>query len=233
MIARWVVGASVGVVLLSGNAWGQAAEPAGGVIVFQFDRPGVAVTHFVMTIHENGSARYQAEQAAVAAQNGASRGQAAAQIDRSFHVSQPTTARLFQEARALNFFGVTCASKRHVANMGEKTLTYKGPDGKGSCAYNYSEDKTVQSMTATIQGIAYTLDEGRKLDYLHRYDRLGLDEEMNFLEQEAADGHAQELPTISSTLSSLVEDEAILERVRQKAKRLLEQPGVAGTSALH
>jgi hypothetical protein len=116
-----------------------------------------------------------------------------------------------------------------VANTGDKTLTYKGPDGEGSCTYNYSEDKTVQSMTSTIQGIAFTLDEGRKLDFLHRYDRLGLDEEMNFLEQEAAAGRAQEIGNISPALSSLVEDEAILERVRQKARHMLEQP-VAGAT---
>ena len=29
--------------------------------------------------------------------------------------------------------------------------------------------------------IAFTMDEGRKLEFLHRYDRLGLDAEMNSL----------------------------------------------------
>ena len=49
---------------------------------------------------------------------------------------------------------------------------------RGSCVYNYSDNKNVALLTDTFLGIAFTLDEGRKLDFLHRYDRLGLDAEM-------------------------------------------------------
>ncbi len=61
--------------------------------------------------------------------------------------------------------------------MGRKTLRYSGPDGEGSCVYNFSENKNVVELTDLFQGIVRTLEVGRKLDFDHRFDRLGLDEE--------------------------------------------------------
>jgi hypothetical protein len=72
-------------------------------------------------------------------------------------------------------------------------------------------------------GIAYTLDEGRRLEFLHRYDRLGLDAEMITLSQEVDAGRALELGTIAPTLAAIADDTAVLQRVRLRATRMLEQ----------
>ncbi len=78
-------------------------------------------------------------------------------------------------------------------------------------------------LTDTFLAIANTMDEGRKLEFLHRYDRLGLDEEMNFLTEQVEAGRALELETISATLSSLADDTALMQRVRLRAVQLLEK----------
>ena len=133
-------------------------------------------------------------------------------------------AKIFKAARELNEFNGVCASKlKNIADTGKKTLSYSAADGHGSCEYNYSENKGVTMLTDTFMGIAYTLDEGRRLEFLHRYDRLGLDAEMITLSQEVDAGRALELGTIAPTLAAIADDTAVLQRVRLRATKLLEQ----------
>src|SRR5215467_10964568 len=154
-------------------------------ISFQFDRTGLPVPRFTLSLHEDGTGTYKGDQAEIPATPTSMRGQAAQHIDRSINLTPATVSKIFKGARALNYFNVECASKaKNIADTGKKTLTYTGADGSGSCTYNYSEIKTIDTLTNTFLAIAYTLDEGRRLEFLHRYDRLGLDSEMTTLSQE-------------------------------------------------
>ena len=147
-------------------------------------------------------------------------------------MSPATAERIFRLARGLGHFHVTCESKaKNIANSGAKTLSYSGPDGAGSCTYNYSENKDVEALTETFQGIALTLEEGRELERLHRYDRLGLDAAISYLTDEVSAGHALEIGNIEATLRSLVDDAEVMQRVRTRAdKLLLLIPGAASAS---
>jgi hypothetical protein len=195
-----------------------------GEVSFPFDRPGLPVPHFNMTMHEDGTGRYEADQAEVKATATLMRGQAAQHVDRQISLTKATAAKVFKAARALNYFNVECLSKaKNIADTGKKTLSYAGPDGSGSCTYNFSENKTVDMLTSTFQGIAYTMDEGRRFEFLHRYDRLGLDAEMILFTQEVEAGRALELGTISPTLAAIADDTSVIQRVRLKASKMLEQ----------
>ncbi len=130
---------------------------------------------------------------------------------------------IFKTARSLNHFNMTCASKaKNIADTGNKTLSYSGPDGRGACTYNFSENKGVMVLTDMFEAIAFTMDTGRRLEFLHRYDRLGLDAEMETLTHEVEQKRALELGTISDTLTSLASDDSVLQRVRIRAEKLLE-----------
>jgi hypothetical protein len=127
-------------------------------------------------------------------------------------------------AAQLDHFNTVCASKaKNIADTGTKTITYAGPEGSGSCTYNYTEVKELASLTETFQGITETLDVGRQLDHLHRFDRLGLDAEMAYLKQEVTAGRALELQTIDETLRSIVQDADVMARVRARASAMLTQ----------
>jgi hypothetical protein len=212
-------------------AFPQTAEPpaaapakAQAEVSFQFDRTGLPVPRFTLRLREDGTGSYQADQVEIPATGTAMRGQAAQHIDRPIQLSRPTVAKIFKEARMLNRFNIECASKaKNIADTGKKTLNYSGADGSGSCTYNYSENKNVDTLTTIFLGIAYTLDEGRRLEFLHRYDRLGLDAEMISLTQEADSGRALEFGTISPTLAAIADDTAVIQRVRLRATKMLEQ----------
>ena len=78
------------------------------------------------------------------------------------------------------------------------------------------------ALSDTFLAIAFTMDEGRRLEFFHRYDRLGLDAEISTLAHEATEGRALELGTIAPTLESIERDTALIQRVRLQAGKLLE-----------
>lgn len=193
-------------------------------VTFQFDQAGAMVPRFTLAIEENGRLSYLAEQAVPAgAREGANATPATQHVEQRALLTPATTARIFELARASDRFNIACeALEKKVADMGRKTLSYSGPGGDGSCVYNFSEVKSVATLTQLLRAIAMTLDLGRKLDFDHRFDRLGLDEDMRILFEMAADGRAAEVNTIAPTLRSIAEDGDVLERVRARAGNLLQ-----------
>lgn len=224
-----------GTALVVSSTGALVAQPAGSpaavpvetqaVVSFQFERAGVSVPRFTLRVGEDGKGSYQAD-VTEGASDAAMSTAAEKHVDRAMTLAPETVSKIFKAARGLNRFHMACASKaKNIADTGTKTLSYAGPDGRGSCVYNYSDNKNVAMLTDTFLGIAYTLDEGRRLDFLHRYDRLGLDAEMTTLASEAAAGRALELGTIAPTLTAIVGDMAVMQRVRLRAEKLLAQTG--------
>ncbi len=193
---------------------------------FQFERAGVPVPRFRLVVRADGTGSYEGdeEQSTARMPLADARPAAPVHIERQISITPATTEKIFKTARAERYFGKTCASKaKNIADTGVKTLSYEGPDGRGACTYNYREDKNVVMLTDLFLGIAETLDEGRKLEFKRRYDRLGLDAELDVLEQANAAGRAVELETIAPLLHQLADDADLMQRVRLRAGKLLDR----------
>jgi hypothetical protein len=216
-----------GVLTISANAAsadGQQAPTAAAIVTYQFEHavPGVSVPRYTVVLHEDGSGTYHAEEVERRSADSAVQQVSAKIIDRPMSVTPEMAAKIFQAARALNRFTGFCGTKaKNIADTGKKTLSYAGPDGTGSCTYNYSDDKSVMDLTDLFYGIVYTMDVGRKLDFERRFDRLGLDAEMIALEQAVKDKHALELGNIAPTLQRLASDPEMMQRVQTRAAKLL------------
>jgi hypothetical protein len=204
------------------------ALPAIPTFSFSFEREGLPVHTYLIVVAQDGSGRYAGEE--ISHPGRATDPPSAPQpFSREFTVSQPTARKIATLAHDLHNFNVTCASKaKNIADTGKKRLTYQGPDGQGSCDYNYSENKNVQALTDIFQGLAETMDMGRHLDFLHRYDRLGLDEAISILAQEVTESRALEVGTIAPSLRSLAADPEVMQRVRTRAKTLLTDAPAPG-----
>ncbi|RZU39857.1 hypothetical protein [Edaphobacter modestus] len=195
-------------------------------VSFQFERVGLPVPKFTIVVHEDGTGTYQAQVASVSGG-----GRAAVQptassppVNRPIKISPPMTETIFKTAHALDHFNMECASKaKNIADTGKKTLSYKGVDGQGSCLYNYSENKSVTQLTETFQAIAFTMDEGRKLEFMHRFDRLGLYSEIDVLSHEVQEKRALEVGNIAPALRAIIADEDLMQKVRERAAKLLAQ----------
>ena len=201
--------------------------PVQATVTFAFAREGVGapVPKFTLIVRDDGTGSYEGEALPSTTSYGPAAAPSVAQpFRRDLRISPATAARIFMLSARLNHFNQVCASKaKNIADTGTKTLTYAGADGAGSCTYNYTEIKQLQTLTEIFEGIAETMDEGRELDRLHRYDRLGLDSAMSYLEQQVAAGRALEVGTIEASLRSIAEDAEVLARVRSKANALLAQ----------
>jgi hypothetical protein len=153
---------------------------------------------------------------------GVATGPATQPFERSFAISVATADNIFALTQQLDHFNVNCAAKaKDVADIGTKTLRYAGPDAAGFCTFLYSDNKAVTELTEMLHGITETMDAGRELERLHRYDRLGLDDAMATLTKEAADGRALEMGTIAPTLRAIAGDSEVMRRVRTRAAELL------------
>ncbi len=71
--------------------------------------------------------------------------------------------------------------------------------------------------------VASTILEGARLELILQHDPLGLDKEMEFLQEASVDGRVQQLCAIRDILQKLEEDPAVMERVRKRARLLLAQ----------
>ena len=184
----------------------------------------LAPSHWALTLHPDGSGHFHSESAKTANGEGsASMAQAAlaANVDREIRLSPAFAENVFKIARSRKYFQTDCESHLKVAYTGAKKLSYSGAEGQGSCEFNYSNDKQIQALAESLDAVANTILEGAKLEALLQYDRLGLDKEMEFLSEAAGQGRAQQLCTIRAILTRLADDDAVLDRVKKRARTLL------------
>ncbi len=194
-----------------------AAIAPGSVIQVDFADPELAPSQWTLVLHPDGSGHFRSQ----TEPKPGTKVIEVPNIDRDIEVSKDFAARAFETAKSHKWFNVQCESHLKVAFQGWKTLNYTGPPGHGSCTFNYSRDKEIQSLGESMQAVAQTVLEGARLEVLLQHDRLGLDQEMEFLTEEFRDGRAQEVEAIRGILERLAGDDEVLDRVRKRAQHLL------------
>lgn len=202
----------------------QAASPAS--IVFAFENPQLQPASYKIEIHADGSGRYKSAPGAPAT-DGIATPDAADQItqrpmEREIRISDGLRSQLFAAAHSHRYFAIACeATKVHVAFTGKKVLTYSGPDGQGSCTYNYSQDEQLNRIADELEAVAFTLEEGERLAVQHEHSRLALDAELETLQEAARAGRALEFGNIAPQLQSIADDEEVMLRARKRARSLI------------
>jgi hypothetical protein len=140
-----------------------------------------------------------------------------------FTLSSPGAAKVFVLATQARYFDGDFDYKKRVANTGAKTLTYADLTRHFQTTYNWSENAAIDQLTSYFQGISATIEHGRKLQFLHRYDKLGLEAHLKGMEDEAQSHYLAELQIIAPTLESIANDSSVLNIARQRARRLLQR----------
>jgi hypothetical protein len=213
-------GSLLALVLLVPSLLAQDAppEPAAGDsaapfrLVVSYDRPGLQVPHWQITVPAHGMAEYTGKPL-----NGNDPGQV------RFRLSGSGRARLGSLMGRTHNLQPCETHSKGIANMGLKDVEYAAADGTPvRCTFNFTDNKPLSDALEYMLAIAGTVQTGLELDRLHRYDRLGLDPVMIRLAEDAKTGRAAELGAIRPTLESLATDVAVLERVRTRAQQLLQ-----------
>lgn len=175
-------------------------------VEFHFERPGLTPPNYSILITSERLGTY--------AENSSDNAQ-------QITVSSATWARLIVPVEIVR--AGTCETRlKNIAKTGEKTLGYKLGDAEVHCTFNFSDNEALNEAAATLEAIAATIHAGERLAHDHRFDRLSIDPEMEFLESEAKAGRAIEIQNIAAVLKSIIDDERVIERARRRAARLLE-----------
>jgi len=180
-------------------------------VTMTYDRDGLTVPHWKIMIPEQGDAQYIGKPT-----KGADPGLV------NFHMSASGREKLGWLLGQSNNLQPCETKSKGIANMGQKDVTY-WPSGASEvhCSFNYTDNKALGQSTDYLMALANTIQTGVELDRLHRYDRLGLDAVMHRLVADVKEHRAVEVIAIQPTLQRLVEDEALMDRVRAKAQELL------------
>jgi len=199
-------------------------RPAVPTVTFTLNWPRVEPHRYIIEVDSTTNGAYQSWTADATAE----RADADDTYVLKFAVSPATRDRIFALAGQLKYFnGDFEYHKRPVASTGDKALGYADSDKHYETRYNWSENAGIDELTSLFQGISATVESGRRLQYLHRFDRLGLDEELKNLEHAAVEHQASELQIIAAVLLQIADDPAVLNMARQRARHILQIGGVS------
>jgi hypothetical protein len=139
-----------------------------------------------------------------------------------FTIDSENRNKIFDAAKQLKYFNQDFEFRKgKIAFTGNKTLAYKDGDRDFTSTYNWSSNPTVQQLTDLFEGIAETMEFGRRLDYYHAHDKLGLDAELKRL-QEMEKGHQlAEIQAIAPILKAIAADTNVLNISRRRAEAIL------------
>jgi hypothetical protein len=214
MRSAWLIAALV-LAALPGRG-----EQTGSVIRVDYSNPGLFPDHWTLVLHPDGSGHFHAE--------GGTKPSDAddiimpAEVDRDINLSSDFARHLFAEVHDDHVMHGKCESHLKVAFQGLKKISYSGPDGQGGCEFNYSSNKQIQDMGDSLVAVGSTLIEGARLELLLQHDPLGLDKAIQYVAAAADDGRLQQIGAIRGILERLKDDPHVLERVRKRARMLLE-----------
>ncbi len=194
------------------------AQVPQSTVTFTFDNPALQPAHYTLVIHQDGTGRYQSTPGSAAVEGPL---QPEPQ-DRAITVPDPLRTQLFALARKNRLFAAKCDSgQKNIAFTGNKTLAYAGPDGSGSCTFNYAKNGQIGQLADNLIAVATTLEEGRRLQLLLDHDKLGLNAEVETLAGEQASGRAQALGNIVPVLRAIAADPDVLNHTRARVETLL------------
>jgi len=194
----------------------RAADQA--TITFILDFPHSSPDHYSIQVQSDGHAHYESR-AKISPDS-----EDTDNYQTDFIFSDATRARIFDLAQQAHYFsGKVDSEKKKLAFTGAKKLIYKDAGHNNTAEYNYSPIPAVEQLTALLQSVGATLEYGRRLTYLHRYQKLALDDELKSMEDEARTGGITELQAVKPILQEIYDDPSVMNVVRARAHRLMER----------
>lgn len=195
-------------------AHGIELSPA--TVTFTLDFPQSTPDHYSIAVDADGHVRYES--------NAKLTKDADEEVYRvEFEISAQNRERIFDWTKQAQYFaGKIDSGNSKLAFTGTKVLSYQDNDKSHTARYNFSKLEPVRQLTALFQGMAETLEYGRRLAYYHQYQKLALDDELKRMEAEAKNNELAEIQGVAPILREIVEDASVLNGVRVRAHSLVQ-----------
>jgi hypothetical protein len=195
----------------------RSAEPA--TVTFSLDFPNSSPEHYSIQVHADGHAHFESSGKITDASDERDN------YETDFVFSDAARDRIFELAAQSHYFaGKVDSGNKKLAFTGAKELVYKDGQRTSAAEYNYSTVPPVQQLTTLFQGLAATLEYGRRLTHYHRYQKLALDDESKRMEDQARRGELLELQAVKPILQDISDDASVMNLVRARARRIMAMP---------
>jgi hypothetical protein len=149
-------------------------------------------------------------------------------VHKQFKLAPSECQQVFDLAKAANYFDGDFEFKKHkVAYSGDQWLGYFAPGVSHRTHFTFSENPSIQQLSTLFRGISATLEWESKLQHQRRYDKLGLNQSLSQMEQQAKSGWLKDLDAIAPLLSEIAADPQVMNIARQRAQRLLQMAQAA------
>ena len=198
-------------------AFGQ--QPTASVS-FKLDFPGADPSHYEIVIPSEGLGSYIS--------NGKFDNQSdpADAAPLQFAVSESTRKQVFDLAKKSHYFaGKVDSGQKNIANTGAKTLAYKDASHNSEATYNYSMLQPITQLTSIFQNLSTTMEFGRRLVYLHKYQKLALDDQLKRMEDLQRENSLGDVGAIAPVLKDIANDPSVMNVSRSRALRMLATAG--------
>lgn len=189
-------------------------------VSFKLDFPGADPSHYEIVIPSEGQGSYIS--------NGKFDNQSdpADATPLQFAVSESTRKQVFDLARKSHYFeGKVDSGQKNIANTGAKTLAYKDATHNSEATYNYSIQQPIAQLTSIFQNLSTTMEFGRRLVYLHKYQKLALDDQLKRMEELQRENSLGEVGAIAPVLKDIANDSSVMNVSRARALRMLATAG--------
>jgi len=143
-----------------------------------------------------------------------------------FTMSAANVKMVFAAAERVRFFDGSFAYKKRIAFTGNKRLTYADARRRYSTTFNYSENPDVSALTRLFQGVSTTAEFDRRLQFMMRYNKLGLYDELKHMLEAVNDGWLAELQIVAPRLRAIANDNSVMHVARVKARQILAKTGI-------
>ncbi len=198
-------------------AYGQTPTAS---VTFKFDFPGADPSHYEIVIPSDGQGSYTS--------NGKFDDQAdpADAVSLQFAISENIRKQIFDLSKKSHYFaGKVDSGQKNIANTGAKTLAYKDASHDSQTTYNYSLLQPITQLTSIFQNLSNTMEFGRRLVYLRKYQKLALDDQLKRMEEMQRENSLGDVGAIAPVLKDIANDSSVMNVSRARALRLLATAG--------
>jgi len=147
-----------------------------------------------------------------------------AQSPRPIQLSSGTTQRIFTLAGQLhNFQLVNLESRKKVASLGEKTLTFQQGEDVNRVVFNYTENRTAQELVDILEAVGMVEEHIAALEFEMKYDPLGLSQELLQIQIELNNKSLADPALLIPTLEKIAHGSRFLHLAQLRAQQILER----------
>jgi hypothetical protein len=139
-------------------------------------------------------------------------------------IGSPLVHKMFELADSLHDFqGVDLDVHRRIADLGQKTFTYKKGAEVHQVTFNYTLNSPAQQLLAIFDGLQRQELDVSDMERAMRYDHLGMPDVIARVQSDVKNKLIPEPDALLPTLDQIAQNSELMDMSRQRARAIAEE----------